>query len=89
MPETPDALKLPVQPHNRVRMRKYDQIAQVHREIGEAVQRSQLASKPMSFDPILVLHCEQAVAFLAEEVLRLGALVETEMSVRKSVEAGD
>jgi hypothetical protein len=29
-------------------------------------------------DPGLMLHCEEAIAFLAEEVLRLGAIIEPE-----------
>lgn len=76
MAKTPDPLVLPVQPHDRVRMRKYEQIAQVHRQIVEAGQRAAIASQPMSFDPGLILHCEQAVAFLAEEVLKLGTEME-------------
>lgn len=89
MSETPEALKLPVQAHDKGRMRIYDEIGRVHRQIVEARLRAKMANQPMPLDPSLILHCEQAVAFLAEEVLKLGMLVETEMSVRKSVEGED
>jgi hypothetical protein len=59
-------------------MRIYDQIGRVHKQVVEAGHRARMAGQSMPVDPSLVLHCEQAIAFLAEEILRLGAILEKE-----------
>lgn len=76
MAKNPEPLKLPVHSDDDVRMKIYNEIGRTHKQIVEARWRARTAGKPMDVNPGLVLHCEQAVAFLAEEVLRLGVAME-------------
>lgn len=58
----------------------YERIAAFHRRLMEAKWRAQTAGRQLNITPVdlmnIAMHAEQAVTFLAEEVLRLGAIVE-------------
>jgi hypothetical protein len=58
------------------RARMYQRIADVHKRIVEIKWRARTAKAPIQVDPKLVLHCEEAVAFLAEELLELRSAAE-------------
>lgn len=62
---------LELRPKKDPRMRTYDEIGRVHRQLVEAGRRAQLANMRLNLDPSLIVHCEKGLAFLAEEVLRL------------------
>jgi hypothetical protein len=57
-------------------MTMYDNIARVHKQIVEAKWRARTAKTSLSVSPNLVVHCEESIAFLAEEVLKVRAMVE-------------
>lgn len=56
----------------------YDQIARVHKQLVEAKWRARTAKRPVPVSPAVVVHCEEAIVFLAGEILALRALVEKE-----------
>jgi len=55
----------------------YDEIARVHKQIVEAKWRAQSAGVQLQLKPVLLVHLEESMAFLAEELLKLGKLVES------------
>lgn len=60
-----------------VRMNMYGEIARVHKQIVEAKWRAKTAGAPLQLKPAVLLHLEASIAFLAEELLKLGKLVES------------
>lgn len=58
------------------RSKMYERIVRVHKQIVEAKWRARTANQPIEVNPSLMLHCEEAITFLAEEVLKLRAIVE-------------
>ena len=58
------------------RSKMYDRIATTHKQIVEAKWRAQTAGKNIQLTGNLLMHHEDVIAFLAEEVLRLQAMVE-------------
>ncbi len=59
-----------------VRAKSYQTIAVVHKQIVEYLKSSQMSGCPVALDARVVVHCEEAIAFLAQEVLELRAMVE-------------
>ncbi len=75
---TPEADALPPMPvmgDDRVAP-MYHAIAVVHKQIVEVKWRAWTTKTKIRFDPALILHCEEAIAFLAEEMLTLRSMVE-------------
>ncbi len=75
--KTPEPVKAPLRPRDDTPVRLYDDIARVHRQIVEA-RRASMAGQTIVPDPGLMLHCEEAIAFLAKEVLRLESIIDPE-----------
>lgn len=61
---------------NDRRSRMYETIAKVHKQIVEAKWKARTVGTQMQISPMLMLHHEDSLAFLAEEVLRLTEMVE-------------
>lgn len=59
-----------------MRERMYKTIAEVHQQLVQAKWQARTHKKPMQLHPMLIVHLEEALTFLAGEVLRLGAVVE-------------
>lgn len=57
-------------------MTQYEKITKVHKDIVEAKWRAQTANVKFGLKPDILLHLEESVAFLAEELLKLSASVE-------------
>lgn len=57
-------------------MTKYEKIAMVHKQIVEAKWRAKTAGGQIQINPMLIVHCEESITFLAGELLKLRALVE-------------
>ena len=55
----------------------YDNIAKVHGQIREAKFRAKTAGVKIQLQPALLVHLEESVAFLAEELLGLRSIVES------------
>lgn len=53
------------------RAKMYDRIVETHKRIVEAKWRAQTAGKKIQLTGNLLMHHEDAIAFLAEEVLKL------------------
>lgn len=66
---------LPIKGHDP-RTAKYEAIARYHRQIVEAKYRALTTHRPFALKPEIVLHLEESLAFLAEELLELRAAVE-------------
>lgn len=58
------------------RAKTYEKIAATHQQIVEAKWRAQTAGVKIQLTGNLLMHHEDAIAFLAEEVLRLQSMVE-------------
>ncbi len=58
------------------RAKMYGKIAAVHGQIREAKFRAKTAGAQLQLKPELMLHLEESLAFLAEELLKLGKAVE-------------
>lgn len=71
-------VKLPVR--DRDRMKMYEKIAKVHKDIVEAKWRARTTNTPFGLKPDILLHLEESVAFLAEEVLKLQSAFEDQLS---------
>lgn len=54
----------------------YETIAKVHRQMTEAKWRARTAGVEMRINPMLLVYCDEAIAFLAEELLKLRLEVE-------------
>lgn len=69
----------------------YGKIAAVHRSVRETIWRARTANAPVQPQPSLIFHSEEVGAFLAEELLKLSATVETQtkaiVSLRAMLEA--
>ncbi len=63
------------------RSQMYDKIAKVHKGIVEAKWRAKTAGVQMQIQPILLVHLEESLAFLAEELLALQGAFESELSI--------
>ncbi len=59
-----------------LRAKRYRKIAEVHAQIVQTKWQANTAGKPMHPTATLVFHCEEAIAFLAEELLELRAKAE-------------
>lgn len=60
----------------------YATIAKVHRQLVEGKWRARTAGADFRFQPApVILHCEESIAFLAEELLGLRMDLESFMSV--------
>ena len=59
------------------RTNMYDKIAKTHKEIVQAKWRAQTAGVQIQLTGNLLMHHEDAIAFLAEEVLKLQSQVES------------
>ncbi|MEE9597961.1 MAG: hypothetical protein V3V96_14405 [Acidiferrobacterales bacterium] len=60
------------------RSRMYDKIAAVHKQIVEAKWRAQsVQGTAVQLKPEILLHLEEAITFLAEEMLRMTAMIES------------
>lgn len=59
----------------------YRAIVNVHQEIRECAHKAQIAGVQPGLNAKqivqILLHCEASIAFLAEELLKLGAMVES------------
>lgn len=74
----PDAhLPSLVVPGDDHRSKMYEKIATTHKQIVEAKWRAQTAGVQIQLTGNLLMHHEDAIAFLAEEVLRLQSQVES------------
>lgn len=82
-----DRLPSLVVPGDDHRAKMYDTIAQVHKQIVEAKWRARSAKVEIQVHPNLVMHHEDALAFLAEEVLRLQVVLEQklESAIREAI----
>lgn len=58
----------------------YQKIAEVHRQITAAKWKARQVGRQFSLRPEILLHLEESIAFLAEEVLELRAAFESDMS---------
>ncbi len=54
----------------------YQQIADVHRQLVEAKWQARTTKQPMQVSPKILFHFDEAITFLAEEVLELRKQVE-------------
>ena len=72
-----EPLKLRSRPPDDMRIQMYDNIARVHKRIVEAKWRARTCNQPLKVDPGLMLHHDDCIAFLAEQVLKLQAIVES------------
>lgn len=54
----------------------YKKIADVHSQVVEAKWRARTTNTQMSLKPAIVVHLEETVAFLAEELLKVTAIVQ-------------
>ena len=51
----------------------YRKIAEVHGQVTDAKRMSKFTGRPFQLNMMIVVHLEEAIAFLAEEMLRMGA----------------
>lgn len=65
------------------RSKMYDEIARVHKQIVEAKWRARSAGVQLQLKPVLLVHLEESIAFLAEELLKLQSGFEGEPVVDK------
>ncbi len=74
LPAPDERPSLPAMRLNRKnqRMSGYEIIAAVHAQIRNAAD----ANRSIAVDATLIFHCEQSIAFLAQELLELRTLVE-------------
>lgn len=66
----------------------YGQIAKVHKELVEAKWRARTAGQPFQLRPEILLHLEESVTFLAEELLKLRKSVDDLEAVSRGLLGG-
>ena len=67
------------------RGRKYAKIADVHKQLIEAKYKALTVGAPYQLEPGIVLHLEESLAFLAEELLICRSLLEGESAKLKEL----
>jgi hypothetical protein len=78
--DSPPLPALPVRSDN-LRMAMYKNIAGVHKKMIEVVYQAKLTGRPPSVNAgVVLLHCEESIALLAEELLKLQAVFESELT---------
>lgn len=85
-------LSLKIQGSEDPRPAMYEKIADVHRNVREAIWRARTANAPIAPQPSLIFHSEEVGAFLAAELLKLSATVESQAEelakLRRMLESG-
>ena len=78
-------IALPMVGSSDARQRMYRKIAVVHADLERKRLLADLQGRPFAVHPGMVVHLDETVAFLAEEVLRLRAEVE-ELKLEKQAD---
>jgi hypothetical protein len=73
-----DLPKLAIRTGTDHRSNMYRKIAEVHSQVTDAKRMSKFTGRPFQMSMMIVVHFEEAIAFLAEEMLRMGAKQETD-----------